>query len=90
LSDDSLPDQGPGAIACALVAPLAAALVLLPFRASWSNRNVACCWLWRWRWPRWGTVSGAHCRRAGSLCCGGQAAPRSLSSRGAFARDKGI
>jgi Domain of unknown function (DUF4118) len=29
------------AIACALVAPLAAALVLLPFRASWPNTNVA-------------------------------------------------
>jgi K+-sensing histidine kinase KdpD len=29
------------AIACALAAPLAAALVLLPFRASWPNTNVA-------------------------------------------------
>ena len=30
-----------GAVAAALVAPLAAAAVLLPFRASWSNTNVA-------------------------------------------------
>jgi Domain of unknown function (DUF4118) len=29
------------AIACALLAPLAAALILLPFRASWPNTNVA-------------------------------------------------
>ena len=29
------------AIACALLAPLAAAVILLPFRASWSNTNVA-------------------------------------------------
>ncbi len=29
------------AIAAALVAPLAAAAILLPFRASWSNTNVA-------------------------------------------------
>ena len=29
------------ALAAALVAPLAAAAVLLPFRSSWSNTNVA-------------------------------------------------
>jgi uncharacterized protein DUF4118 len=29
------------AIACAVLAPLAAALILLPFRASWPNTNVA-------------------------------------------------
>ena len=34
------------AILAALAAPVAAAAILLPFRASWSTRTRRCCWSW--------------------------------------------
>jgi len=40
-TDDSLPDQGPGRDRGRGGAPLAAAVILLPWRGSWSNTNVA-------------------------------------------------
>jgi hypothetical protein len=38
---DAVPDQGPAAIAAAVVLPLALAAILLPWRGSRPNTNVA-------------------------------------------------
>jgi len=40
------------AILAALAAPVAAAAILVPFRASWSTRTRPCCWSW-WSWWSW-------------------------------------
>jgi hypothetical protein len=75
------------AVVAALTAPLAVAAILLPFRASWSNTNVALLLVvvvvgWRWPgtgwlagWPRCGRlpglISSSPCRTTGSRSAAG-------------------